>query len=91
MDSSLTVCHCTCFCCVCRFGGLLHDWPESYFKAQQARGTGLADVFQQAMGAARAQKITRQKSILARMFPGARLASMFGAQVGTQPRFRTAA
>ena len=70
-------------CCTCRFGDLFHDWPESYFKAQQSRGAGLADIFQQAMGAAKAQKIGRQKSILARMFPGARMASMFGPRVGS--------
>ena len=60
---------------------MFHDWPESYFKAQQSRGAGLAGVFQQALGAARAQKVTRQKNVLARMFPGARLVSLLGAQV----------
>ena len=66
---------------LCRFGAVYHDWPESYFKAQASRGDGLVDIFKQAMGAAKAQKITRQKSILARMFPTARLASMLGSQV----------
>ena len=64
-----------------RFGALFHDWPESYFKAQASRGDNLADIFKQAMGAAKATKVTRQKSILARMFPGARLASLLGSQV----------
>lgn len=37
-------------------------------------------IFKQAMEASKAKKITKQKSILARMFPGA-LASMLGSQV----------
>ena len=68
-----------------RFGAVYHDWPDSYFKAQASRGDGLVDIFKQAMGAAKAQKVTRQKSILARMFPGARLASMLGSQVSQTP------
>lgn len=39
-------------------------------------------VFKQAMGAAQAQKAVKQRNVLARMFPGARLASMLGNQVG---------
>lgn len=38
-------------------------------------------IFKQAIEASKAKKITKQKSILARMFPGARLASMLGNQV----------
>ena len=57
-----------------RFGGLRHDWPESYFKAQQTRGDNLAGVFRQAMGQLQAQKMSRSRSILARMFPNSPLA-----------------
>ena len=60
----------------CRFGGLLHDWPESYFKAQQTRGDNLAGVFKQAMEQMKIQKVTRTKSILARMFSGSPLARL---------------
>lgn len=74
LDSSLLI-------MLCRFGAVYHDWPESYFKAQASRGDGLVDIFKQVMGAAKAQKITRQKSILARMFSTARLASMLSSQV----------
>lgn len=64
-----------------RFGDLFHDWPESYFKAQQSRGDTLAEIFKQAMGAAKSKKLVKQKSILARMFTGARLVSMLGVKV----------
>ena len=67
--------------CMHRFGALFHDWPDSYFKAQQSRGDNLAEVFKQAMGAAKEKKLVKQKSILARMFPGGRLASMLGGKV----------
>lgn len=59
-----------------RFGGLLHDWPESYFKAQQSKGTGLAAIFKQAMGQQQAQKLTKTRSIMARLFPGSPLARL---------------
>ena len=61
---------------MCRFGGVLHDWPESYFKAQQSRGGGLAGVFKQAMDQHQAGKMTRSRSILARMFPNSPLARL---------------
>ena len=60
----------------CRFGGLLHDWPESYFRVQQSKGEGLAGIFKQAMGHHQAHKITKTRSILARMFPGSPLARL---------------
>ena len=60
----------------CRFGELLHDWPESYFKAQQSKGTGLAAVFKQAMGQQQAKKLTKTRSIMARLFPGSPLARL---------------
>ncbi|DBA80580.1 TPA: hypothetical protein ACH3X1_007841 [Trebouxia sp. C0004] len=53
-----------------RFGGLLHDWPEGYFKAQQSKGNALAGIFTQAMNQHQAQKITRTRSIISRMFSG---------------------
>jgi len=56
--------------CSRRFGGLLHDWPEAYFKAQQSKGNALAGIFTQAMNQHQAQKITRTRSIISRMFPG---------------------
>ena len=66
----------------CRFGALYHDWPDSYFKAQASRGDDLVGIFKQAMGAAKAQKAVKQRNILARMFPGAHLATKLGNQVG---------
>lgn len=69
--------------CMCRFGGLLHDWPESYFKAQQSRGGGLAGVFKQAMDQHQAGKITRSRNILARMFPNSPLARLNATKVCT--------
>lgn len=63
-------------CWLGRFGGLLHDWPESYFKAQQSKGEGLAGIFRQAMDQNQAKKITRSRSILARMFPQSPLARL---------------
>jgi len=62
--------------CSCRFGGLLHDWPETYFKAQQSKGAGLAGIFRQAMGQQQAQKATKTRNILARMFPGSPLSRL---------------
>lgn len=59
-----------------RFGALLHDWPEGYFKAQQSKGEGLAGVFRQAMDQSQAQKATKARSILARMFPGSAMAKL---------------
>ena len=59
-----------------RFGGLLHDWPESYFEAQQSRGVGLAGIFKQAIGQQQAQKVTKTRNVLARMFPASALAKM---------------
>ena len=56
--------------CSCRFGGVLHDWPEGYFKAQQSKGNALAGIFKQAMSQNQAQKITRSRSIISRMFSG---------------------
>lgn len=67
-----------------RFGGLFHDLPESYFKAQASRGGNLVGVFKQALGAAKAQKAVKQRNILSKMFPNARLASTLSNQVGTQ-------
>ena len=61
---------------MCRFGGVLHDWPESYFKAQQSKGGGLAGVFKQAMDLQQAGKISRSRSILSRMFPNSPLARL---------------
>lgn len=61
---------------MCRFGGVLHDWPESYFKAQQSKGGGLAGVFKQAMDQQQAGKISRSRSILSRMFPNSPLARL---------------
>ena len=61
---------------MCRFGQVLHDWPESYFKAQQSKGGGLAGVFKQAMEQHQAGKISRSRSILARMFPNSPLARL---------------
>ena len=61
---------------MCRFGKVLHDWPESYFKAQQSKGGGLAGVFKQAMDQHQAGKISRSRSILARMFPSSPLARL---------------
>ena len=55
---------------------MLHDWPESYFKVQQSKGTGLAAVFKQAMGQQQAQKLTKTRSIMARLFPGSPLARL---------------
>jgi len=49
---------------------LLHDWPEGYFKAQQSKGNALAGIFKQAMSQNQAQKITRTRSIISRMFSG---------------------
>ena len=63
-----------------RFGRLLHDWPESYFEAQQSRGVSLAGIFKQAIGQQQAQKVSQTRNILARMFPASTLAKM-GAQV----------
>ncbi|KAL0020782.1 hypothetical protein WJX79_001465 [Trebouxia sp. C0005] len=59
-----------------RFGGVLHDWPESYFQAQQTKGVGLAGIFKQAIGQHQAQKATKTRSVLARMFPGTALAKL---------------
>ena len=56
--------------CSCRFGGVLHDWPEGYFKAQQSKGNALAGIFKQAMNQHQAQKISRTRSIISRMFYG---------------------
>ena len=64
----------------CRFGGLLHDWPESYFQAQQTKGVGLAGIFKQAIGQHQAQKTTKARSVLARMIPGSAMAKL-GTQV----------
>ncbi len=64
----------------CRFGGLLHDWPESYFKAQQTKAAGLAGIFKQAIGQHQAQKATKTRSVLARVFPGSAMAKL-GTQV----------
>ncbi|DBA96111.1 TPA: hypothetical protein ACH3X1_001605 [Trebouxia sp. C0004] len=69
-----------------RFGGLLHDWPESYFQAQQTKGVGLAGIFKQAIGQQRAQKATRTRSVLARMFPGSTVAKL-----GTQDAYEKSA
>lgn len=55
---------------------MLHDWPESYFKAQQSKGTGLAAIFKQAMGQQQAQKLTKTRSIMARLFPSSPLARL---------------
>ncbi len=63
----------------CRFGGLLHDWPESYFQAQQTKGVGLAGIFKQAIGQHQAQKATKTRSVLALILPGSAMA-----QLGTQ-------
>ena len=68
---------------MCRFGGVLHDWPESYFKAQQTKRAGLAGVFQQAMDQHRAGQISRSRSILARMFPSSPLARLKSLAVGS--------
>lgn len=59
-----------CVPCSCRFGGLLHDWPINYFKAQQSNGNALAGIFKQAMSQNQAQKISRSRSIISRMFSG---------------------
>ena len=59
-----------------RFGGLLHDWPQSYFEAQQSRGVGLAGIFKQAIGQRQAQRVTKTRNVLARMFPASALAKM---------------
>ncbi|KAL0024407.1 hypothetical protein WJX79_011128 [Trebouxia sp. C0005] len=53
-----------------RFGGVLHNWPEGYFKAQQSKGNALAGIFKQAMNQHQAQKISRTRSIISRMFYG---------------------
>ena len=65
----------------CRFGGLLHDWPESYFKAQQSKGDGLAGIFEKAMEQHKAQKIKRTQSMLSRMFHGSTLTKLPSSQV----------
>jgi len=67
----------------CRFGGLLHDWPDSYFKAQQSKGDGLAGIFKQAMGQHQIQKVTRTRSVLARLFPASQFSKLLGAEVRT--------
>ena len=56
--------------CSCRFGGVLHDWPEGYFKAQQSKGNALAGIFKQAMNQHQAHKISITRSIISRMFSG---------------------
>jgi len=60
---------------------LLHDWPDSYFKAQQSKGDGLAGIFKQAMGQHQIQKVTRTRSVLARLFPASQFAKLLGAEV----------
>lgn len=65
-----------------RFGGLLHDWPESYFEAQQSRGVGLAGIFKQAIGQQQAYRAKTTRNVLARMFPTLALAKM-GTQVSS--------
>ena len=64
-----------------RFGGVLHDWPESYFREQQTRGEGLAGVFKQVMAQHKAGKMSQSRSILARMFPGSAFAKLQEKQV----------
>ncbi|KAL0024068.1 hypothetical protein WJX79_002467 [Trebouxia sp. C0005] len=67
-----------------RFGGLLHDWPDSYFKAQQSKGDGLAGIFKQAMGQHQIQKVTRTRSVLARLFPASQFAKLLGAEASAE-------
>lgn len=58
---------------VYRFGGLLHDWPESYFRAQQSKGGALANIFKQTMGQHQVLTAAKARTLLARMFPGSAL------------------
>lgn len=55
---------------------MLHDWPESYFQAQQTKGVGLAGIFKQAIGQHQAQKATKTRSVLARMLPASAVAKL---------------
>ena len=57
----------------CRFGRLLHDWPDSYFQGQQSKGGALADIFKQTMGQHQAHTAAKARLLLAQMFPGSAL------------------